>query len=197
MADKRSSVWCALAYPESLPENWLDILTEEFCLEFAVSPLHEFDVVSSTGELKKAHYHIIFKFPSLKSFEQVKEITDRINSPIPQRCLNIKSSFRYFIHLDNPEKYQYNSELIRTFGGFDSCDYLTCSEKDNVAIVNAICDFIRDSSCFEFFALVDFARAERPAWLPVLMGKNSYFITQYLKSIRYYKGGTTTPPYNQ
>lgn len=49
--------WAFLVYPESLPSNWEDIITETG-LPMAFSPLHDKDV-NPNGEEKKPHYHVI------------------------------------------------------------------------------------------------------------------------------------------
>ena len=59
-------------YPESAPEDWREKLTAQFVPAF-ISPLHDSDL-NPTGEQKKAHYHVIIMFDSVKTVEQAKEI---------------------------------------------------------------------------------------------------------------------------
>ena len=49
--------WTIVVYPESLPENWKDILRESG-LQVGISPLHDKDV-NPDGSIKKPHYHLI------------------------------------------------------------------------------------------------------------------------------------------
>lgn len=53
MAEKnvKKRNWVMVAYPDSLPENWLDILVQTG-LPCAISPLHDRDT-EATGEPKK------------------------------------------------------------------------------------------------------------------------------------------------
>ena len=68
------------------------------------------------GQKKKPHYHVIFKFSSNKSFEQVKSITDQFNAPIPQKVDSMKGAVRYFIHADDPTKLLTNAPTFKSSG---------------------------------------------------------------------------------
>lgn len=113
---RRSSNWSFIVYPESAPKEWREYL-KSYKVPFAVSPLHEYDV-NDEGELKKPHYHCVIKFDSLKSYSQVKEIIDCINQPRPEICHSLRGSVRYFWHLDDPEKYQYDMSQYESYCGF-------------------------------------------------------------------------------
>ena len=54
--EKRSTKWAFLIYEESVPENYLEIL-ESIHVPFVLSPWHNIDINSSTGEIKKSHKH--------------------------------------------------------------------------------------------------------------------------------------------
>ena len=84
--DVRARTWTFVAYPESAPENWRDIL-DGYHIPWVESPLHDKDV-NPDGTVKKAHRHVILLFDGKKSFEQVKDITDALNAPIPQKTAN-------------------------------------------------------------------------------------------------------------
>ena len=109
-SDSRARIWSFVGYPgDSLPENYAEILSDDLHLCWAESPIHDADL-NGDGSQKKAHIHFILSFEGMKSFDQVKEITDILHCPIPQKCRNARSLVRYFIHLDNPEKHQYKIE---------------------------------------------------------------------------------------
>ena len=120
--DTRYRNWATVVYPESAPENWLDLLQGKYIPGF-VSPLHDNDK-NPTGEDKKAHYHVLFLFEGKKSKNQVQEIVDLINGVGLEHINSIRGYARYLCHLDNPEKAQYdindtyeisNSEFISSF----------------------------------------------------------------------------------
>ena len=57
-SDNRARIWAAVVYPDSAPENWRQLL-DDLHIEWVESPLHDRDVNETTGELKKAHWHIV------------------------------------------------------------------------------------------------------------------------------------------
>ena len=94
--ETRTRNWTIVLYPESAPENWREIL-DDMHIEWIESPLHDKDI-NANGETKKAHWHILLMFGGVKTYEQVKEITDKLNAPIPERCHNAKAMVRYMAH---------------------------------------------------------------------------------------------------
>ena len=113
--DNRTRTWSFVLYEDSAPENWRDVL-DDMHIEWIESPWHDKDV-NANGEPKKKHKHILLLFQGKKSYEQIKEITDELQQPIPQRCHNAKALVRYMAHMDNPEKAQYSPSDIRAHGG--------------------------------------------------------------------------------
>lgn len=191
MADKKSNVgqakdgrarnWCAVVYPESAPENWREILDDDH-FEWAESPLHDKDV-DPNGEVKKAHWHVVFAFDGKKSFEQVKELTDAINAPIPQKCASLKGSVRYFAHLDNPDKFQYPAAEIVAHGGLDVRELLKPPAAARYALLREIIEYIRAEKITEFADLLFYAMDDRPDdWLPLLCDSSTIMLTELIKS---------------
>ena len=182
--DQRTRNWTFVLYEDSAPENWRDILDEEH-IEWIESPWHDKDV-NADGEPKKKHKHILLMFGGVKSYEQVKEITDKLGQPIPQRTHNAKAMVRYMAHMDNPEKAQYNQADIIAHGGVDLAELLRPSCSERYSLIREMIDFVRSSGITEFQDLVDYASSERfDDWFPLLCDSSSYFIGQYIKSQRH------------
>lgn len=180
----RTRIWAAVVYPDSAPDNWRDIL-DDYHIEWAESPLHEFDV-NLTGELKKAHWHIVLAFDGPKSYEQVCDILEPLNCTIPQRCHSLKGAVRYFAHLDNPEKHQYSIADIRAHGGFDVQAALAPSSSERYALISEMIDFVRQNNITEFQDLMDAARELHfDSWFPLLCDSCSFVMQQYIKSKRH------------
>src|SRR5699024_12776976 len=97
--NQRTRNWSIIVYPESAPENWIDILQKEY-VKMVVSPLHDKDV-NPDDTLKKAHYHVLFMCDSVKSYNQVKSIADRVNASITHIVCSAKGLICYMLHLDN------------------------------------------------------------------------------------------------
>lgn len=190
MSSKQSRTrnWTCIIYPDSAPENWVDILNDMH-IEFIVSPLHDMDR-NATGELKKPHWHVMLMFGGVKSYEQVKEITEKINATIPERVLNAKAMVRYMAHLDNPDKAQYKIEDIRAYGGVDLQELLrpSTSERssERYTLIKEMIDFVREHNIIELQDLIDYAIQERyDDWFPLLCDSCTYVINQYIKSVRH------------
>lgn len=180
----RSNNWTVVAYPESLPEGW-EALIEEYHIQWACSPLHSFDKDPNSDD-KKAHYHIALKFDTMKSFDQVRLITQKLNAPIPKRVMSMKGLVRYFCHLDNPDKHQYPLEEIRTFGGFDVDDIMKPTATEQYQIVMDILDYIEDKNICEIQQLVIAARRDdKEDWVRTLMYTSERFVNSYLRSKRH------------
>lgn len=111
----RSNTWTFEVYPESAVDNWEMVLTDTFQVLFATSPLHDKDV-NEDGEKKKLHWHVIVQFDSMKSFKQIDEIARAMHAPVPQVVDSPIGLIQYFVHKNNPEKYQYSRSDIRVFG---------------------------------------------------------------------------------
>ena len=180
----RTRVWSAIVYPESAPANWREILDDEH-IEWAESPLHEFDV-NPTGEVKKAHWHIVLCFEGPKSFEQVQQLLEPLNCPRPQRCHALKGAVRYFIHLDNPEKHQYSRADIVGHGGFDVEAALVPSSAERYKLIAEMMDFVNDNGIIEMQDLYDYARVNRfHDWHPLLCDSATVVMSKFVASRRH------------
>ena len=145
--------WAFILYPESAPINWRDLLQETGLL-VAISPLHDKDI-NPTGEEKKPHYHIILTYDGPTTYNNVKSITDRLNCPIPQPLEQIRGYYRYFTHMDNPEKFQYNESDITTLNGFDINNYIEFTYTEVSKYLLQIQVIIRDKNILEYSDLLD------------------------------------------
>lgn len=181
--DARVRNWSFVLYPESAPENWLELLKDEK-ISFAVSPIHDNDVNEGTGELKKAHFHVLICFEGKKSYEQVKSITERLKAPIPERVNSTKGLIRYFVHRDNPDKAQYAINDIQVFGNIDIMGAFKTATSRYEAIkeMRQYCD---DNEIIEFADLFDYCASNNDEWFNLLCDNSAFIMGQYLKSKRH------------
>ena len=183
-SESRTRAWTFVLYPESAPVGWFDLL-DEMHVQFAVSPLHDRDI-NADGSLKKSHHHVLLYFDGVKSYEQIKEITDALCSPIPQRCHDAKALVRYFCHMDNPNKAQYNPSDIRAGGGFDVAEALRPSSSARYDLIAEMIAFVKDNGIMEFQDLLDYAMIEqRDDWFPLLCDNCAFVVDRYIKSQRH------------
>ena len=187
--DSRTRNWTFVLYEDSAPDNWRDIL-DDMHIEWIESPWHDKDI-NGNGEPKKKHKHILLLFQGKKSYEQIKELTDMFNQPIPQRCHNAKAMVRYMAHLDNPEKAQYNPSDIIGHGGADVSDMLRPSSSERYTIIKDMIDYIRSAGITEFQDLMDYAAdVHYDDWFPMLCDNSAYVVGLYIKSQRHRAAGS-------
>ena len=179
MVKKRN--WGAVIYPESAPEDWIDILKLKG-ITFAVSPLHDKDI-NPDGEVKKPHFHIIMCFSGPTTDKTVNDIMKELNSPIAIPLESVRGYYRYFTHKDNPEKYQYNSTDIQLFNGFDVTDVLNNFEV--YQFLKEIQLIILENDILEYSELMDYLMRNDFMELWIVASSHTLFLNTYITSKRH------------
>ena len=111
-------------------------------------------------------------------------LTGQLHAPNPKPCESVVGKVRYWLHLDNPEKYQYKKEDIKAFCGFDAKEVLKPSKTQQTAMMREIRKYIRDNNILELKTFMDYADAECPQWGYVINRYQSH-IRDYINSGRY------------
>lgn len=186
--DDRTRNWTFVIYPidgnPPAPANWRDILDDEH-IQWIESPLHDKDI-NANGECKKSHIHILVMYEGNKSYEQIKEITDKLNAPIPQKCASVRGLVRYMLHLDNPEKVQYDKSLIIGHGGADVAEYLKPTSSSRYQLIGEMRQWVNDTNCVEFCDLFDYAaQSHFDDWFPLLCDNSAYIMGEFIRSRRH------------
>lgn len=65
-------------------------------------------------EEKEMHWHLLCTFKVWKSLASIKSIIDNGQNVLGEEIHDKQAAFRYLTHKDNPEKYQYDEELIKS-----------------------------------------------------------------------------------
>ena len=175
--------WAFVVYPESLPKNYEEIITETG-LPMAFSPLHDRDI-NPTGESKKPHYHVICYYENPTTQKSVKEnVTDKLNGTIPIKLESMTGMYRYHIHLDNPEKAQYNDKDRTFYNGFDTSkvDSLTFFEIDKT--LRELQNFIESNDILEYRSLLKILLDSEMFQSWTIARTNTVFLNTYLASRR-------------
>ena len=158
--EARSKVWAGVVYPESAPQDWQDKL-RELLIDSFISPLHDKDT-NADGEVKKAHWHVMLMFGSMKTASQAKEAFQSFGCTVePQRVRNTRGMARYLCHMDNPDKYDILVQMQ------DWCDA---------------------NKVYGYATLVRYARSNRPDWFRCLADNGTVMMKEYLKSARWEDG---------
>lgn len=179
--DSRIRNWSCIVYPDSVKENWREIL-DDMHLKWVESPLHDKDK-NPDGEDKKPHIHVGMFFDGKKSYDQVNDICSMIGATIPVRMQNPKGFVRYLAHMDNPEKAQYNVNDIICHGGFDKESYIDISNRDKRLIIKDMMDYIEANEITSFYEFSKYCYTEHfDDWSEIITDKNTLFIKEYIKS---------------
>lgn len=176
---KRTRNFASVVYPDSAPENWQEILGEQFVPSF-ISPLHDKDI-NPTGEPKKAHYHVLIMYDSVKTSEQAKELFQLIGGVGCEVVQSIRGYARYLCHLDNPDKFQYNIDDVKTLCGADYVGTIGLAI-DKLKALDEMMEFCEKYNVVSFYALSKYASVHRSDWSRVLKESGTLFMREYLKS---------------
>lgn len=177
--DRRARNYATVVYPESAPENWLQIVGEWKIATF-VSPLHDMDV-NPTGEVKKEHHHVIVMFEGKKSEEQVKELFDQIGGVGCEVVQSIRGYARYLCHLDNPEKAQYGEEGVLCFGGADYAATIGLAI-DKYKCIKEMVEFCVTNNIVSYSDLLEYSMEYRFDWFRILCDCGTVVVKEYLKA---------------
>lgn len=171
--------FATVVYPDSAPDNWQDILSEQ-CIPCFVSPLHEFDV-NPDGEVKKAHFHVLFAYDGKKSLSQVQQVVDLIGGVGCEVVQSLRGYARYLCHLDNPEKHQYSVDDVLSFGGADYHSTIGLPT-DKYKAIREMIEYCDKHGLLSYADLLLYASVERYDWFRILCDSGTVVMKEYLKS---------------
>ncbi len=188
MAEKKASGtgrtrnYATVVYPESAPEGWQEILSELRVPAF-VSPLHNEDV-NPGGEKKKEHYHVMLVYEGPKTVDQAKKVFTAIGGVGCEAVQSLRGYARYLCHLDNPEKFQYNTEDVRAFCGADYINAIGLVT-DKYKAIGEMIDYCVEVGCYSYSNLLIYCRNERYDWFRVLCDNGTVVMKEFLKSLEW------------
>ena len=177
---KRTRNYGTVVYPDSAPEGWQDILAQQF-IPALISPLHDKDVNPDNDEPKKAHYHVMIMFDSVKTQDQAIEVFNLIGGVGCEVIQSRRGYARYMCHMDNPEKAQYKQDDVRALGGADYIDIIGLVT-DKYKAIGEMIDYCKEYNIYSYSDLLEYCRMERFDWFRVLCDNGTVVMKEYLKS---------------
>ena len=155
---------------ESRTRNYATVIYDENCIDklrdlhvpCLISPWHDKDI-NPTGEVKKAHRHVLINFDSVKTKKQAKDLIEEIGGVGCEVVLSNRAYARYLCHLDNPEKAQYDINDVLTIGGLDYIELIN-SCADELATLYDIVDYILNNNITNCRQFLTYCRTEQPEW---------------------------------
>lgn len=174
--------WTFLIYPESATKDWREGL-EASKKGFIISPIHNKDVDEKTGEVKKAHYHIVVHDQRGITFNTVSKIAGRIGGVHPEAVISEEGIKKYMYHEGQEGKAQYSKEDT-VYGNGLTEDIFGSGDEDEVDF-KTLFTYIRQSDCVEYAELVGKLLDEERYDLLQMVGNKAYAVQTYLRSSCY------------
>lgn len=183
-SDQRSKFWAIIVYPDSAPDDWFSIV-KGLHVRTAISPLHDMDL-KEDGTPKKAHYHVLFDFDSVKSPAQMEDIAEMLHAPYPERVQSLKGYARYLWHADEgPEKAKYDPDDVILLAGFDR-ELTDKSKKERrYEYIGEMIRYVQEHEITEFVELSDYVIVNEPEWFKVLCDGGYNIVNMYITSNRH------------
>lgn len=184
LSNQKGRAWAFVIYPESLPSNWFELL-EQTGLPFAISPLHDKDLEPS-GEPKKPHYHVICYYDNTTTKKNVKEnVCDLVNGTIPIKLESMRGMYRYHLHLDNPDKFQYDDRNRTFINCFEVSKVAELTTTEVQKIIKDLQSLIYDNDITEYAELMDLLLHDDLVNMYDVASKHTVFLNTYITSRRH------------
>lgn len=192
MALERARGWCAVGYLEGMTDDWIQYLDDTHipiaaCIhdkDLFTEADEKKDPAHKAGTLKKLHVHINLYFDGKKSIQQVRELLEPIGVKLIQPMHSAQGATRYLLHLDHPDRAQYDESDVLVFGGvaLDFSKVIPQSRMNEIMKEMAL--FIHDNEVEEFSDFWFWCCANEPEWFQVLNNSKAYVIDKVLASMR-------------
>lgn len=180
-SDIKKRNWTFVLYEDSCAKDWEDYLVSTG-VPFAYA-YHDKDK-TDLGEDKKAHTHVLICFDGPVTYNNAMTYATRVGAAnnVIQPVGSVRGMVRYFCHKDNPDKYQYEDDVIQCRNGFDPKDYFSLTVTQQKAFKRKIIEFIQDNEIIEYADLVEILMNSDQMDLFDIVTTNTFFFTQYMKS---------------
>lgn len=145
------------------PDNWQHFDTHDFILQDFDSAciLHDKDL-DEEGKIKKPHWHIVIRCKNaVWNTALAKDLG--VEDNYIQKCRSLKSSLKYLIHFDNPDKYQYSIDSVEGSLKKKLVRFIQDDEKDETEKVIDLMSFIDGSGYLSVCDLASWA-AQNGQW---------------------------------
>lgn len=180
---KKKRYWACILYPDSLPDGWQDMLMQTG-LSCAISPLHDSDV-NADGSPKKNHFHALFCYAGPTSFNSVVVIArGMLHGTLPIPIESPRGYYRYFCHLDSPNKAQYDPKDITHFNGFNQSDLLDMTKSEVIECKKKLQRLIIENEIFEYSEFCDYVMLNESDDMYDVATSHTLFFNAYIRSKR-------------
>ena len=190
MSDKKGRNWCTVVYQESAPVGWIKTL-ELMNIECFISPLHNEDVNTDTGEIKKPHWHVTARYSGPVEEKRVRRDFSFIGGVGCEPVRDWVAYARYLCHLDSPDKWKYSPDDVICLGGADYYATITKDKKSLFRTQKEMEDFIEEHKMFSYYLFSRYCAENNWEWYVVLQKRGNAIMT-FMKSIMWTIGEKRT-----
>lgn len=181
----RSQYYSFIVYPESAPENWIQLL-ESYHIQMLISPLHEPGKSGSEpgepeGNELKPHHHVLTMFGSLKTADQVSKITQAVNGTLPFAVHSREGYARYLCHLDQKDKQQFKLDQVIELGGAVYIDNIGIPYNRDT-ILREMQSYVRVECIYSLGDFMDWCAEHNATWYRALTSDSAYIMKEYMQS---------------
>ncbi len=182
-SDLKKRNWTFVLYDDSCPGDWEDFLTSTgvpFCFAY-----HDKDF-TEVGEKKKEHTHVMLCYDGPTTYNTALEYAVRCGAAndVIQPVGSVRGMVRYFCHKDNPDKHQYQEDIIQCRNGFDPKDYFNLTVSQQKTFKKLATKFIQDNDIIEYSDLVDVLLESDDGDMYDIVTQNTFFFSTYIRSRR-------------
>jgi Plasmid replication protein len=196
----RARVWTFITYPDSLPDNFKEILEGETepqhdiaLVPIFISPCHDKDIAEdgkgwNGTPYKKPHYHNMVIFSQVKSYKQLLTMLKPLGVSNVSQVHSTQAMIRYFVHADHPEKAQYKREDIKALNGADLDNCFEVNDKEVNGILKQLINLIEDNDITEYHVMVKICMNDDEyfqKYFPLITGKFQFFVLNFIRSKRF------------
>lgn len=142
---------------------------------------HDRDV-RANGEPKKVHWHIILIWDNSTTFNNALKTAQAVsNTKYIEPVRSLVGATRYLIHMDDPDKYQYDKDEVQTVGDVDFSELIESSRNDRIEL-KAMCEYIRDNGITHFDTFAYYCMNKNLEWFRILSERNTFFFKNLIQA---------------
>lgn len=136
----RDRKFCLLLYPDCA-EHVQALEKIKASYDYACI-LHDKDVLEDTGEVKKAHWHVVLISGKNAIWSSALSKELGLDGNYIQQCRNIDRALEYLIHFNEEEKHQYSIEEVTGTLNSRLNQLINCTNKTESDKVSELIEFI-------------------------------------------------------
>lgn len=189
MAEK-ARYWTWVGYPESMIEDWEEMIYEILQLPFAYC-IHDKDLTDQDEEKRKAHVHIMIAYGNNTTLNSVRNLFAKLRKDhdkekvFVQSVQNVRYMYNYLLHDTDDsrkkKKYQYSPEERVTGNDFDIGMYEQVSKKDKQNNIQTLLKILRVQEITDFATFVDYVVDNLGSEDFDILTEKSGFFERYIK----------------